>query len=109
MVVGLFIKDFKMGTKISKKLSEYKHTFGFCDSIKDINSNLKLVIIDLNDLEFGDINFIRDIYKKNKNLKVIGYIKDLKKDYHLLLKEAGCEMILSKRSITNNIESFLPD
>ena len=109
MDIGLFIKDFEMGTKISERLSQFEYDFGFCETISDVSNELKLIIIDLNDVEYGDINFIKGIVKKNNNIDLIGYMENIIKEHHDLLKKAGCRMILSKSSIFNNIKSLLPE
>ena len=36
MNIGLFIKDFEFGIKISEKLSEFELSFDFCDTPSDI-------------------------------------------------------------------------
>ena len=40
-------------------------------------NELKLIIIDLNDVEYGDINFIKGIVKKNNNIDLIGYMENI--------------------------------
>ena len=42
MNVGLFIKDFELGTKISEKLSEFELRFTFCETSSDIMDKTQL-------------------------------------------------------------------
>ncbi len=37
MNVGLFIKDFELGTRISTKLTELESTFEFCEKSSDLS------------------------------------------------------------------------
>ena len=54
MNVGLFIKDFEFGIKISEKLSEFELSFDFCDTPSDIMDETQLLIIDLDDIDKFD-------------------------------------------------------
>ena len=107
MNVGLFIKDFELGTKISEKLSEFELRFTFCETSSDIMDKTQLFIGDLDDRDIGNENFIRKLASENKNARIIGFMKQVLKDQHAVFKKAGCKMILSKSSLIKNIETFI--
>ncbi|HJM48006.1 MAG: hypothetical protein QF814_05555 [Candidatus Marinimicrobia bacterium] len=109
MNIGLFIKDFEFGIKISEKLSEFELSFDFCDTHSDIMDETHLIIVDLDDINNGDVHFIRQLYGKNNNARIIGFMKQVQKDQHTIFKNAGCNMILPKSSLIKNIETFIDD
>ena len=51
MNIGLFIRDFEFGIKISEKLSELELSFDFCDTPSDIMDETHLLIMDLDDID----------------------------------------------------------
>ena len=109
MNIGLFIKDFEFGIKISEKLSEFELSFDFCDTPSDIMDETQLLIVDLDDINNGDAHFIRQLSEKNNNARMIGFMKQVLKDQHTIFKKAGCNMILPKSSLIKNIETFIDD
>jgi hypothetical protein len=109
MNIGLFIKDFEFGIKISEKLSEFELSFDFCDTPSDIMDETQLLIVDLDDINNGDAHFIRQLSEKNNNARIIGFMKQVLKDQHTIFKKAGCNMILPKSSLIKNIETFIDD
>ena len=109
MNIGLFIKDFEFGIKISEKLSEFELSFYFCDTPSDIMDETQLLIVDLDDINNGDAHFIRQLSEKNNNARIIGFMKQVLKDQHTIFKKAGCNMILPKSSLIKNIETFIDD
>ena len=109
MNIGLFIKDFEFGIKISEKLSEFELSFDFCDTPSDIMDETQLLIVDLDDINNGDAHFIRQLSEKNNNARIIGFMKQVLKDQHTIFKKAGCNMILPKSSLIKNIKTFIDD
>ena len=109
MNIGLFIKDFEFGIKISEKLSEFELSLDFCDTPSDIMDETQLLIVDLDDINNGDAHFIQQLSEKNNNTQIIGFMKQVLKDQHTIFKKAGCNMILPKSSLIKNIETFIND
>ena len=109
MNIGLFIKDFEFGIKISEKLSEFELSFDFCDTPSDTVEETQLLIVDLDDVDNGNEHFIRQLSMENKNARIIGFMKQVLKDQHTIFKKAGCNMILPKSSLIKNIETFIND
>jgi hypothetical protein len=107
MNVGLFIKDFELGTKVSSKLTELESAFEFCEKNTDISENTKLIIIDLDNEETGNEFFIHQIATDQKGIRIIGYMKRVLKEEHDKFKTAGCSVILPKSSLVKNIKTFI--
>ena len=107
MNIGLFIKDFEFGIKISEKLSEFELSFDFCDTPSDTMEETQLLIVDLDDIDNGNEHFIRQLSMENKNARIIGFMKQVLKVQHTIFKKAGCNMILPKSSFIKNIETFI--
>ena len=107
MHIGLFIRDFEFGIKISEKLSELELSFDFCDTLSDIMDETHLLIVDLDDIDNGNEHFIRQLANENKSTRIIGLMKQVLKDQHTIFKKAGCSMILPKSYFIKNIKSFI--
>ena len=107
MNIGLFIKDFEFGIKISEKLSEFELSFDFCDTPSDTREETQLLIVDLDDVANGNEHFIRQLSMENKNARIIGFMKQVLKDQHTIFKKAGCSIILPKSSFIKNIKTFI--
>ncbi len=97
MNVGLFIKDFELGTKVSSKLTELDSTFKFCEKNADLSENTKLVIIDLDNKMATD----------RKGIRIVGYMKQVLKEHHEKFKTAGCTVILPRSSLVKNLSTFI--
>lgn len=107
MIVGLFIKDFELGTKVSSKLTELNSTFEFCEKNTDLSDNTKLVIIDLDNEVTGNEFFIHQIATDRKGIQIIGYMKQVVKENHEKFKTAGCSVILPRSSLVKNLSTFV--
>ena len=107
MNVGLFIKDFELGTKVSSKLTELDSTFEFCEKNTDLSENTKLVIVDLDNEATGNEFFIHQIATDRKEIQIIGYMKQVVKENHDKFKKAGCSVILPRSSLVKNLSSFI--
>ena len=72
MNVGLFIKDFELGTRVSTKLTELESTFEFCEKSTDLSKKTKLVIIDLDNEDMGNEFFIHQMATNRKDIQIVG-------------------------------------
>lgn len=109
MNVGIFIKDFELGTKVSSKLTELNSTFEFCEKNKDISDNTKLAIIDLDNKDTGNEFFIHQLATDHKDLQIIGCMKYVLKEHHAKFRTAGCSVILPRSSLVKNLSTFIKD
>jgi len=107
MHVGLFIKDFELGTKVSAKLTELNSTYEFYEKSADISDKTKLLIIDLDHEETGNEFFVHQLTTDNKDIKLIGYMKQVFKEKHNKFRTAGCHVILPKSSLVKNLSTFI--
>lgn len=107
MHVGLFIKDFELGTKVSAKLTELDSTFEFYEKSTDISEKTKLLIIELDHEETGNEFFIHQLASDHKEIKIIGYMKQIVKEKHNKFRTAGCHVILPKSSLVKNLSTFI--
>ena len=62
-------------------------------------------ISDLDDKNFGNKNFVKNV-KSKSNIFIIGYMNSLKKHSVDSFKKNGCDLILSGPSLLKNIESL---
>ncbi len=107
MHVGLFIKDFELGTKVSAKLTELDSTFEFYEKITDVPEKTNLLIIDLDHKETGNEFFVHQLALVNADTKLIGYMKQILKEKHNKFRTAGCNVILPKSSLVKNLSTFI--
>ena len=103
MRIALFIKDFRIATKISEKLVDLNNEIRFFETTLDDATDCSLAIIDLNESDFANSEFISRL-KMNSNIYVIGYVSKVVKKSHDTFKLSGCDIILSNASILKNIE-----
>ena len=100
----LFIKDFELGSKVSISCVDYEMNVEFCDentSPDDFINKSILAIIDLDEDVFFSVGLVSEL--KRHNLKIIGSMKELKAKDLKKLKSAGCDLILPKSSLVNNL------
>ncbi len=107
----LFVKDFRLGTKISEALTDQNMLVKFAEGerfgLSQINDDTKLVILDLDDSVFQTVAFIAGLRNINKNMKVAGYMKVIHKETYDRLKAAGCDIILPKSSFVKNLHTLI--
>lgn len=107
----LFVKNFKLGTKISEALTDLNHTVDFADGerfgLNDIDESTKMVVLDLDDSVYQTVAFISGLRKINRNLKIVGYMKVIHKETYERLKASGCDIILPRSSFVKNIHTLV--
>jgi len=101
--IALFIKDFRRSAKISEKLANLNNEIRFFETTLDDATDFSLAIIDLNESNFANSEFISRL-KMNSNIYIIGYVSKVVKESHDIFKSSGCDIILSNASISKNIE-----
>ena len=107
----LFVKDFRLGTKISEALTDQDKSVKFAEGerfgLSQIDDDTKLVILDLDDSVFQTVAFVSGLRNINKNMKIAGYMKVIHKETYDRLKAAGCDIILPKSSFVKNIHTLI--
>ena len=104
--IALFVKDFQKGTELSNRLADLKLNITFAESIYDLPDHCEIGIIDLDNDEYGNIEFIEEL-KNQSGLTLIGYMDKVKKGLHDDYRSAGCNMIIPKASIAKNLKSII--
>lgn len=104
--IALFIKDFKTATKVSEKLGDLNLEIQFCETDFNGAIDFSLAIIDLNESDFANNEFITKL-KKDANVFIIGFVSKVVKKTHDAFKLSGCNIILSNASIIKNIERLV--
>ena len=107
----LFVKNFRLGTKISEALTDLNTSVKFAEGerlgLSEINEDTKIVILDLDDTVFQTVAFVAGLRNMNKEMKIVGYMKVIHKDTYDRLKSAGCDIILPKSSFVKNIHTII--
>ena len=106
--IALFIKDFKTATKVSEKLGDLNLEIQFCETDFNGAIDFSLAIIDLNESDFANNEFITKL-KKDANVFIIGFVSKVVKKTHDAFKLSGCNIILSNASIIKNIERLVKE
>ncbi len=101
--IVLFIKNFQKAAKVSEKLAALNAEIQFLGPNFDDVSDCSLAIIDLNESDFSNSDFLRKL-NTNSNIFIVGYVSKVVKKSHDKFKYEGCNMILSNASILKNIE-----
>ena len=99
----LFVRDFQKGAELSERLSSINLNFSFGESIYDLPDKCFLAIIDLDDEKFNNLDFILELKTKAK-IKLICYKSLIQKKSHDTIKNAGCDILVTKASIVMNIQ-----
>ena len=107
----LFVKNFRLGTKISEALTDQNMSVKFAEGerfgLAQISDETQLVIIDLDDSVFQTVAFVAGLRTMNKNMKIAGYMKVIHKETYERLKAAGCDIILPKSSFVKNLHTLI--
>ena len=110
--IVLFVQNFRLGTKISEKLTDLDHKVIFAGEgerfgLSKIDENTDLAVLDLDDSVFQTIAFISGLKKINNNMKIAGYMKVIHKETYERLKASGCDIILPRSSFVKNIPTLV--
>ena len=104
--IGIFTKDIKLGTSLSKRLVNYNRKFLLLDKLEELDDSFRVAIIDLNEKDFRDESFIKGV-STNQNIYIIGIAKKVVKNENDHFKNLGCNMMISSVGIIRNISSIL--
>lgn len=109
--VILFVGDLKLGTELSNRIVQHDHEVVFFNEDNtlenQINSSVNMAILDVDDKEFGTVHYISMIKMLHRQIHMVGFMKHIQKQKHDKLRAAGCDMILTRASMTRNLDTFL--
>jgi len=104
----LFIKDFELGSKVSRVCVDYGKNVEFCDentSPDDFVEKSLLAVIDLEESVFYSVGLVSEL--KRHGIKIIGTMEEVKAKELKKLKSAGCDIVLPRSSLVKNIPKLL--
>ena len=104
----LFIKDFEFGSKISSSCVDQEKNVEFSDENSKRDSfpkSVKMAIVDMDEEVFASIGLVAEL--KRLNIAVIGTKKRISNKEQTKIKSVGCDMLLPKSSLVNNIPSLI--
>ncbi len=107
----LFVKNFRLGTKISEALTDKNMSVKFAEDerfgLSQINDDIKLLTLELDDSVLQTVGFVSGLRNINNNMKIAGYMKVIHKETYDRLKAAGCDIILPKSSFVKNLHTLI--
>ena len=101
--IVLFVRDFQKGAQLSEKLNSINLNVSFGESIYDLPDKCSLAVLDFDDKKFNNLDFILELKTKAK-IKLICYKSLIQKKSHDAIKNAGCDILVTKASIVMNIQ-----
>ena len=100
--------DLQMSAHLAKISTAYSYTLQFCDTISQISdiSHTTALIIDLSNTSENELQRIVES-KKNDNIIVMGFCKELNGSLINYFKEMGCDMVFKRYELMKNLGSIL--
>ncbi|MEE8437686.1 MAG: hypothetical protein V3S22_05045 [Candidatus Neomarinimicrobiota bacterium] len=107
--ITLFMRDLKLASVLSDHIAIMDKGVEIHENLDDFSLSSKLAFIDLDENDFGSVDFISSLFAKAKNIKIIGFLSSMQKDKVDKFKSAGCTMVLTKSSAVKNISSLVKE
>ncbi len=105
--VALFLRDFKLGTRVAEQLTLHSHDFTFCEEIETLPPGTAVAVVNLNDPHFGEIGFVQKLKTIHPGIRIIGILYRLQKTQLATYREAGCALLLPRRSVVKNLPTLI--
>jgi hypothetical protein len=105
--VALFLRDFKLGTRVAEQLTLHSHEVTFCEEIESIPPSAIVAVVNLNDAHFGEIGFVQKLKTLRPQMRIIGVLTRLQKKQLAAYREAGCALLLPRRSVVRNLPTLI--
>ncbi len=109
--VVLFIRDFQLGTRISDILTRQEKSVAFADSPLKwqavLQPDSRLCLVDLDDEGYGNPLMVRQVRAARPDINIVGFLSHSMKDTVDKMKAAGCDLILTRSSLSRNIPSLI--
>ena len=102
----LYTHDLELGTILSEKLLHENNKITFIDNWKELNNDGNLLIIDLDSDEIKP-DTISMILENNSSIRIVGIMRQMKKQIWNDFRDAGCEMIYLHSVLVKNIDTLL--
>lgn len=105
--VALFLRDFKLGTRVAEQLTLHSHEVTFCEEIESIPPGTTVAVVNLNDPHFGEVGFVQKLKTVQPQIQIIGVLSRLQKTQLATYREAGCALLLPRRSVVRNLPTLI--
>lgn len=107
--ITLFMRNLKLASDLSDHIAVLDKSIEIHENLDDFSALSKLVFIDLDEKDFGNVDFISSLFTKVKNITIIGFLSSMQKNTVDKFRSAGCTMILTKSSAVKNISSLVKE
>ena len=101
----LYTNDLELGTKLSEQLLYGNNKIRFIDNFNELNNDANMLIIDLDSDDIKP-NIISMILENYSSIRIVGIMRQMKKQIWNDFRDAGCEMIYLHSVLVKNIELF---
>ena len=103
-----WMDDIQMSAHLAKISTTHSYSLQFCDTISQISdiSHTAALIIDLSSTSEKELKRIVES-KKNDNIILMGFCKELNGSLINYFKEMGCDMVFKRNELMKNLGSIL--
>ena len=105
--IALFLRDFKLGTRVAAQLTLHSHEVTFCEEIESLPPDATVAVVNLNDSRFGEVGFVQKLKTIQPRIQIIGVLSRLQKTHLATYREAGCALLLPRRSVVRNLSTLI--
>ena len=102
----LYTNDLELGTTLSEQLLYGNNKITFIDNLKELNNDANMLIIDL-DSDGIKPDTISMILENNSSIRIVGIMRQMKKQIWNDFRDAVCEMIYLRSVLIKNIDTLL--
>ena len=102
----LYTNDLELGTTLSEQLLYGNNKITFIDNLKELNNDANMLIIDLDSDEIKS-DTISMILENYSSIRIVGIMRQMKKQIWNDFRDAGCEMIYLHSVLVKNIDTLL--
>jgi len=85
----------------------HSHEVTFCEEIESIPPSAIVAVVNLNDAHFGEIGFVQKLKTLRPQMRIIGVLTRLQKKQLAAYREAGCALLLPRRSVVRNLPTLI--
>ena len=102
----LYTNDLELGTTLSEQLLYGNNKIRFIDNFNELNNDANMLIIDLDSDDIKP-NIISMILENYSSIRIVGIMRQMKKQIWNDFRDAGCEMIYLHSVLVKNIDTLL--
>ena len=102
----LYTNVLELGTTLSEQLLYGNNKITFIDNFNELNNDANMLIIDLDSDDIKP-NIISMILENYYSIRIVGIMRQMKKQIWNDFRDAGCEMIYLRSVLLKNIDTLL--